>query len=123
MEMSNSLGRYLESLDKVYELDVNLVLPGHRSLFKDHRARIKELKEHHDARLKEAIYALRNGPLTAYQVAPHITWDIDCESWAQFPPMQKYFATGETIAHLKYLNATGKVKEKEVDGLITYILF
>jgi glyoxylase-like metal-dependent hydrolase (beta-lactamase superfamily II) len=122
MDMANSLGQYLESLTKVYELDVNTVLPGHRRLFTDHQARIRELREHHEARLEEAMDALQDDTLTAYQVAPRITWDIDFDSWDQFPPMQKYFATGETIAHLKYLTATGKVTEKEVDSRILYAL-
>ncbi|MFC1847989.1 MBL fold metallo-hydrolase [Chloroflexota bacterium] len=122
MDMDNSLGRYLESLSKVYELDVNIVLPGHRRLFTDHRARIRELREHHVARLEEAMDALQDDALTAYQVAPRITWDIDFASWDQFPPMQKYFATGETIAHLKYLTAIGKVTEKKGDSQILYAL-
>jgi glyoxylase-like metal-dependent hydrolase (beta-lactamase superfamily II) len=122
MDMSNSLGRYLESLNKVYELDVDLVLPGHRRLFTDHRARIRELREHHDARLEEAMFALQDSPRSAYQVAPRMTWDIDFKSWDQFPPMQKYFATGETIAHLKYLTAAGSLKETQIDGHILYAL-
>ena len=32
-----------------------------------------------------------------------ITWDIDYSSWELFPPTQKWFAFGETLAHLKYL--------------------
>jgi len=31
-ELANPLKEYLSSLDKVYPLDVSLVLPGHRSL-------------------------------------------------------------------------------------------
>jgi glyoxylase-like metal-dependent hydrolase (beta-lactamase superfamily II) len=39
----NPLKEYLESLDKVYELDIELVLPGHRSTFKNCKERIQEL--------------------------------------------------------------------------------
>jgi glyoxylase-like metal-dependent hydrolase (beta-lactamase superfamily II) len=118
--MDDSLHRYIDSLDKIYDLDVGIVLPGHRRLFTDHRARIRELKEHHVARLEEVMTALNDGPLTAYQVAPYVSWDIDCESWDSFPPTQKWFATGETIAHLKYLKREGKVKELETGGQILY---
>ncbi|MBE0481348.1 MAG: MBL fold metallo-hydrolase, partial [Dehalococcoidia bacterium] len=86
-EMENSLRRYLESLDRVYDLDVKITLPGHRSLISDHRARIRELRAHHEARLQEAMSALENGPRTAYQVAPRITWDIGFKSWSLFPPI------------------------------------
>ncbi|MCG6534542.1 MAG: MBL fold metallo-hydrolase, partial [Syntrophales bacterium LBB04] len=53
-EMPNSLERYLQSLAKIYPLDVELVLPGHRNHQDNHRARLREIQEHHDARLKEA---------------------------------------------------------------------
>jgi glyoxylase-like metal-dependent hydrolase (beta-lactamase superfamily II) len=122
LDMENSLRRYLESLDKVYGLDVSIVLPGHRRPFTNHRVRIRELRYHHQARLAEAMAALQHGPQTAYQVAPHVSWDISFESWDLFPPMQKWFAMGETIAHLKYLNATGRAQEIEKGEHILYAL-
>ena len=36
-ELDNSLKVYLASLEKVKDLDVNLVLPGHRNMMSDHR--------------------------------------------------------------------------------------
>ena len=75
-ERENALKAYLTSLEKVYPLDVNLVLPGHRSIFKDHRKRIAELQDHHGRRLAEILDALHDGNKTAWDVAPHVTWDI-----------------------------------------------
>jgi hypothetical protein len=66
--------------------------------------------------------ALQDGPRTAYQVAPHVSWDISYESWDLFPPMQKWFAMGETIAHLKYLKAEGKARETGAGEQIVYAL-
>jgi glyoxylase-like metal-dependent hydrolase (beta-lactamase superfamily II) len=40
----NPLEEYFASLDKVSELDIELVLPGHRSIFRNCRERIQELK-------------------------------------------------------------------------------
>jgi hypothetical protein len=34
---------------------MGLVLPGHRRLFKEHRARIDELKLHHEKRTEEIL--------------------------------------------------------------------
>ena len=99
----NPLENYLASLDKVYELEVNLVLPGHRRLFKDHRARIKELKRHHEKRAEEVLSILDQGPKNAFQIASEMNWDIECASWDLFPASQKWFATGEALAHLRYL--------------------
>lgn len=114
-QLDNSLGHYLSNLEKVYTLDVNLILPGHRNIWNDHRKRIRELQEHHRDRLAEALSAVAEGGKTAWEVAPYITWDIDCNSWAEFPSVQKFFAVGETIAHLDYLVSDGKVR-KEMKG-------
>lgn len=38
-----------------------------------------------------------------------MTWDIRADSWADFPLNQKWFATGEALAHLEYLVEEGAV--------------
>ncbi|MBW1802284.1 MAG: MBL fold metallo-hydrolase, partial [Deltaproteobacteria bacterium] len=118
-EMKNSLKDYLNSLEKVKGLDVDLVLPGHRNRMNDHRERIDELLEHHEMRLKEITASLEEGDKTAWEVAPRISWDI-VGSWERFPPAQKWFAIGETIAHLKYLEAEGTARVKEKNGQRLY---
>jgi glyoxylase-like metal-dependent hydrolase (beta-lactamase superfamily II) len=120
--MENSLKSYLASLDRVYAIDVKLVLTGHRSIMSDHKKRIKELQEHHRNRLNEVILALMDGAKTAYQVTPYVTWDFKYKSWKLFPALQKWFALGETLAHLKYLEKEGIVKEGTQDGKIIFSL-
>ncbi len=105
----NPLKEYLTSLDDVYDLDVELVLPGHRSIFKDQKKRIRELKQHHQTRLREVISILRKGGQNAFKIASQMTWDIGYRSWDSFPPAQKLFAFGEALAHLKYLEEAGEV--------------
>ncbi len=121
-ELENSLKSYLDNLDKVYKLDVAMVLPGHRRLWNDHRKRIRELQEHHRNRLAEAMAALESGPKTAWEVAPYITWDIEADSWEDFPTVQKFFAVGETLAHLEYLEAEGRITKHSRNGKIYYSL-
>ena len=121
-QLENSLKSYLENLDKVYAFEVSLILPGHRRLWHDHRKRIIELKEHHRNRLNEALGALEDGEKTAWEVAPYIAWDIDCNSWQDFPSVQKFFAVGETIAHLDYLAADGKVRKEMINHKVLYSL-
>jgi len=120
--MQNPLKEYLVSLDKVYPLDVKLVLPGHRNVWNDHRARITQLKEHHQARLDEILHALGDGEKTAFQVAPYVSWDIDYSSWEQFPPTQKWFAVGETIAHIYYLEENNIIERRTNEGNIVFSL-
>jgi len=117
----NPLKEYLMSLDKVYDLDVELVLPGHRSIFRDYKKRIRELKQHHQTRLKEVISILKKGKQNVFQIASQMTWDITYKSWDLFPPSQKWFAFGEAMAHLKYLEEEGKVgREIQEQGVVFY---
>jgi glyoxylase-like metal-dependent hydrolase (beta-lactamase superfamily II) len=115
LEERNPLKEYLMSLDKVYDLDVELVLPGHRSIFKNQKGRIRELKQHHQTRLNEIISILGKGKQNAFQIASQMTWDIGYKSWDLFPPAQKLFAFGEALAHLKYLEEEGEV-ERQIEG-------
>jgi glyoxylase-like metal-dependent hydrolase (beta-lactamase superfamily II) len=109
------LKEYLASLDKVYELDIELVLPGHRSIFRNCKERILELKDHHQKRLEEIISILRKGKKNAFQVASQMSWDITYDSWDLFPMTQKWFAIGEAISHLKYLEEKKRIK-RETEG-------
>lgn len=111
----NPLDEYLKSLDKVYDLDIKLVLPGHRGTINNHRQRTQELRRHHQARANEILSILNKGNKNAFQVASQMSWDMDYESWDLFPSLQKWFATGEAIAHLRYLEERGKVR-KELEG-------
>lgn len=116
----NPLDLYIKSLHKVYELDVALCLPGHRSFISDFKKRVRELIEHHRIRGNEAIDVLDKNPQTAYQAASQMSWDIAAKSWDDFPIMQKWFATGEAIAHLIYLEKLGLVQREIRDGLIYF---
>ncbi len=117
-DTQNPLKHYLSSLDKVYDLKVDLTLPGHRRLIHNHQTRIEDLKRHHFERLSEVLSILKRGPLNAFRVASRMTWDIDSESWDQFPVAQKWFATGEAISHLRYLEEDGKLTRIQ-DGKMT----
>jgi len=117
-DTQNPLKHYLASLEKVYSLTVDLTLPGHRRLIRDHRARIEELKQHHADRLTEVLSILNRGALNAFQVASQMTWDIDSESWDHFPVAQKWFATGEAISHLRFLEEEGRLA-RNAGGEIT----
>ena len=122
LDMENSLEQYLSSLEKVNALDVKLVLTGHRRLVHNLHRRVKELQEHHRARLNEVLVALGDGEKDVLQIAPHIRWDITAKTWEEFPPPQKWFAFGETMAHVRYLEAKGKVRRRSQNGKIKYVL-
>jgi len=51
-----------------------------------------------------------------------MTWDLDCDSWEEFPRAQKWFATGEAIAHLRYLQRKGFIVRKDEETMTTFTL-
>jgi glyoxylase-like metal-dependent hydrolase (beta-lactamase superfamily II) len=108
----NPLKEYLASLDKVDALEIDLALPGHRKIFKNCRERIGELRSHHQERLNEIRSILEGGGKNAYEVASRMRWDVMYDSWDQFPALQKWFATGEAISHLKYLEDKGMIRRE-----------
>lgn len=114
------LDNYIKSLKKVLTLEMEVVLPGHRTIIKDGKKRINELLEHHRVRANEVITILAKGKKNAYQTAAEMKWDIKAKSWEHFPVSQKWFATGETIAHLRYLEGLDLIQRETVDGQIIY---
>lgn len=114
------LGEYFESLEKVQEMDVELTLPGHRSILTDCRGRIEELKLHHHNRLQNVLDILGNKSMTGAQVASKMKWDLSIKSWENYPPAQKIFAAGEALSHLTHLEFKGVVGKELKDGLVYY---
>ncbi len=119
-DVDDPLGDYIASLKKVYELDVALCLPGHRTPVKCFKDRILELIEHHRVRANEVLSILEEKPNCAYWTASQMTWDIVSKSWDDFPSTQKWFATGETVAHLRYLEEKQVIQREMKGGIIFY---
>ena len=117
---NDPLGNYIKSLEKVRKLDVELCLPGHRTIIRDLKKRVDELIEHHRVRANEVLEILEKKPNSAYWTASEMTWDIVAKSWEDFPVMQKWFATGEAIAHLRYLEDKEIIQREMRDGKIFY---
>ena len=121
-EAEDPLALFLASLDKVDKLKIDLVLPGHRRLIDRPGERIKALKKHHTRRLAEVLSILNGGSMNAFEIASNMTWDFVSESWDRFPATQKWFATGEAISHLRYLERTGRLIQKTVKEIIKFCI-
>jgi glyoxylase-like metal-dependent hydrolase (beta-lactamase superfamily II) len=109
--MADPLGDWLRSIDKLLRLDDGLlVCPSHGEPFRGLHARLNALKAEHLARLDELAAALAEAPRRA----------VDC-----FPllfrkpigPDNRVLATGETMAHLRHLEETGRVHRETVGGV------
>ena len=105
---TNPLADFLASLRKVQPLAVDLVLPAHGGVYSEHQHRINQIFHHHHYRLQEIFDLVRHRARTAYEVASlAFGFDIESPLAVQFP------ATFETLAHLEYLRAGGKVARVE----------
>lgn len=107
IEGCDMLTDYLASLDKISAYDVELALPAHKTTGgKSFSTRVQELRRHHAARLNELQNVVDScGHACAYEAAAHMSWSIKAKDWESFPNSQKWFATGETLAHLVYLHS------------------
>ncbi len=97
------LGDFLDALRGLRDLPVKRVLPAHGEPFNDLAGRIDELLAHHDARLDAVLAALGSRERTGYEVAHDL-----------FPVLrsahEERFALAETLAHLRRLERSDRVR-------------
>ena len=100
---SNPLRLYLDSLHRFEPMaEDTLVLPSHGLPFQGLHERLTELRHHHEVRLAEFLDALIE-PQSVAELLPKIfRRPLDAH--------QLGFAFGESLAHLHYLEAEGRVE-------------
>lgn len=109
-QVEDSLGDYLESLNKIKSLNIKATFPGHRNNDMDVFERISQIEVHHDRRIHQTLSIIKEEPgLNACQIGARMTWSMRGKNWDEFPIQQKWFAIGETISHLDYLIKRGKI--------------
>ena len=109
---ADPLASYQDSLNKVRELDAELVIPSHGKPFYGANQRIDELLAHHDERLDETFEAI-NKPTSIFRA---------CENLFHRPLTvhEMRFAVGETLAHLENLRHKKECLREMVDGIWLY---
>ena len=111
-ERPRSLIAYLDSLQRLAELDASLTLTGHGPPVEDHRRLVAERAAMHQQRLVRIVDILEAGRKTAYDV---------CEE--MFPKLVKhdvFLGMSEVIGHLDVLEAEGQVSIQKDGGLLYY---
>ncbi|WP_084773067.1 MBL fold metallo-hydrolase [Nonomuraea candida] len=103
----NPLADYLDSLASVRKLEVDEVLPAHEYRFLELAERVDAVMAHHDDRLAEIERVVGElGGATCWDVATRLTWS---RPWETIPPFMRRSANNETLAHLVWLEAKGRV--------------
>jgi glyoxylase-like metal-dependent hydrolase (beta-lactamase superfamily II) len=98
------LGQFLGSIHRYRELPAEtLVLPSHGLPFRGARLRVAQLEQHHEARLAELMQACAEAPRSAADV-------LEVLFRRKLDAHQMFFAMGEAIAHLHYLERAGRLR-------------
>lgn len=111
--VKSPLHDYLQSLGRTADLDIAISYGGHGKPIPNVRERIGQLVAHHDARLEQMLSIAKEGK-TAYEVASVLFQDkaLNAHQWR--------FAIAETLAHLEYLIAEGKLTKDRQAGVAVY---
>jgi glyoxylase-like metal-dependent hydrolase (beta-lactamase superfamily II) len=97
------VGEFLHSLDVVQRLGARLCLPGHGRTFADVHAHIEGNRKLVHERLDSVSAALQKGPLTAFEIVPHVHRSALSEQNAQW-------LLSETLSYLTHLQALGRAQ-------------
>lgn len=110
--MANPLREYLDSLSAFRDLpDDTLVLPAHGLPYRGLHARIATLKAHHAERLDALAAAIAARPMSAVDCFPLLFR-------REIGPNVIGLATGEAVAHLRYLEVEGRARrDKDENGV------
>jgi glyoxylase-like metal-dependent hydrolase (beta-lactamase superfamily II) len=107
------LRNFIESLESLKGLPVEMVYPAHGWPFPDLDRRIEEIKAHHEERKGLILASVSAGPKTAYEVSGEIFG-------ADLPEFDKFLALNETYVHLEQLQMESAVQCQADKGLDIY---
>lgn len=110
----NPLKSYMESLERVKDLEVQLVIPSHGSPFYGANGRIEEILSHHHVRLEELLLSIKDGSTVMEASETLFRRKLTIHEFR--------FAIGETLAHLEYLRLGGKCRREISNGAYVYML-
>jgi glyoxylase-like metal-dependent hydrolase (beta-lactamase superfamily II) len=100
-------GEFLTSLDTVEQLEVDLILAGHGRPVRDLRGLVAANRAAVHERMGRVRDALRDGPLTAYEIVPKL---MQVE---QLNPMLVSWGLAETLSYLRHMERLGEAERVE----------
>ncbi|WP_416986364.1 MBL fold metallo-hydrolase [Streptomyces sp. T028] len=115
--VTDPLGDYLDSLERVGRLAPAEILPAHQHPFTDAPSRVRELLTHHETRLSDLLTLLAT-PLTPWQLAERMEWN---RPWDQIPYGSRTIAVSEAEAHLRRLVKQGRAEAVTGSDPVTYV--
>ena len=98
------VGEFLHSLDVVERLGARLCLPGHGRTFADVQAHIMGNRKLVHERLESISAALEQGPLSAFEIVPHVYGEALSQQNA-------HWLLSKILSYLTHLQALGRAHE------------
>lgn len=99
------MAAYLDTLERLGELDLAVIYPGHGPLIEEPARKIDEYIEHRITRESQVIEALSGGASTVAEIRARVYAELDSH-------LQRA-AEGSVSAHLVKLIAEGRVKRRD----------
>ncbi|MFF2009224.1 MBL fold metallo-hydrolase [Streptomyces sp. NPDC058195] len=115
--VTDPLGDYLDSLERIGRLGAAEVLPAHQYAFTDAAGRVGELLAHHEERLT-GLLGLLAEPLTPWQLAERMEWN---RPWERIPHGSRNIAVSEAEAHLRRLVKLGRAEAVPGSEPVAYL--
>ena len=105
-----SLPTYYKTLEKLYNMDLNLVIPGHGECITDHRKTIDNLK-HFYKRRQSKILGILSDDLTVYEIAIKL-----------FPKYknQIFLIFSEILGNIDVLEDNGYIEKIDLGNKVVY---
>ena len=113
---TSPLHEFEDSLRKVASMDFRTVLPAHEAVVERPAERIAEILAHHVERRGSAVAAIEAGETGLTGIAARVF----AKRWGD--PMQRAFATAETLAHLEALVVDGALAREGRGARASYRL-
>jgi glyoxylase-like metal-dependent hydrolase (beta-lactamase superfamily II) len=111
---------YLDSLKLVRGLPDRRLLPAHGPVSPSVHARVDELVDHHDTRLRQIDETIDAGADTAAGAARRLLWTRRGRRFDELDLISRCLAVTETMAHLDVLVLAGRLRQTDVDGVRHY---
>ena len=112
---ADPLDDYILSLERIRRLEIDPVFPAHGDPFYDHRTRIGEIIEHHEARKAALVRLAADGATSGWQLAAGLFQGI-----MQRNVFQQRLALQETLAHCQSLAVEGRLRKQVTRDLVTW---
>jgi glyoxylase-like metal-dependent hydrolase (beta-lactamase superfamily II) len=108
----HSLKHYLETLDLLQDLDLQLVYPGHGPVIENPAEVICYMRKHHARRLNQVWNCLTAGGVTAF--------DVSAVMYPEAEGYCRFLAVSEAAAHLDVLVEQGRADNEIRDDGVEY---